>query len=392
MFAARVMVASLAAIVLGCNPRSDRSPSGPSAVEPAPPSATTSLGPGEAPLTTNLHPSTVSWGCLTGDAERSAFSDGEWTIQRDPCPSTSHRNRTANETVSPIFSPAPTNLRATVTGMTVQLNWDQPPVAFAWQLEAGSGPGLSNIAVFRTTAGTSLTVTGVPPGTYYVRVRSAPPDFSDLSAPSNEITVIVGSACTGPPPPPTGLHKSILGNQVTLSWNQPSGQIATSYVLEVGSTSGSITFPVIETGSAATTLQASAPNGLYFVRVRARNACGTSGPSNELDVPVGIDLPSPPDAVFTVRGGLGREVNPPICSYNINQACQFDGSASTGTGLTSYAWDFGDRGTASGPVVVHAFPQPAQFTITAYDVRLTVTDAFGRKSTATRSVTVAWYH
>jgi hypothetical protein len=41
-----------------------------------------------------------------------------------------------------------------------------------------------------------------------------------------------------------------------------------------------------ETGNASTSLTAMAPPGIYFIRVRARNACGTSGPSNEVSATV----------------------------------------------------------------------------------------------------------
>lgn len=78
---------------------------------------------------------------------------------------------------------------------------ESPPrtVSFAWTpstdltrgftVEAGSAPGLANLAVLPVLAGTRLTVPGVPPGTYYVRVRA----WNDIGAsvPSNEIVVSV---------------------------------------------------------------------------------------------------------------------------------------------------------------------------------------------------------
>src|SRR6185436_11548374 len=114
-------------------------------------------------------------------------------------------------TAEPVFAPGPVNFRSTVTGSTVRLDWDQSPGSFAWQIEAGSGPGLSNLATLRLGAipnypGGSLshTVTGVPNGTYFVRVRSTRVDFSDVSVPSNEIVVSVGPGpCAGPPNPPS---------------------------------------------------------------------------------------------------------------------------------------------------------------------------------------------
>ena len=51
--------------------------------------------------------------------------------------------------------------------------------------------------------------------------------------------------------------------------------------------------------------------------------------------------------------------------------------------VATYAWDFGDGSTASGPTVTHAYSSPLTYTVT-----LTLTDAFDRSTSATQSVTV----
>jgi hypothetical protein len=56
-------------------------------------------------------------------------------------------------------------------------------------LEAGTAPGLSDITNLDVGPTTALTVNGVPPGTYYVRVRAA--NVTGDSAPSNEAVVVV---------------------------------------------------------------------------------------------------------------------------------------------------------------------------------------------------------
>lgn len=370
VLAAGLLGGALVAAVLGCNWSAGPTPSAPTAVLSA--LAGLALPP---PGTSNV----VAWGCLSTQPERSRPARATWSFERETCPSTLQRVETVHPTAAPVFAPAPTNLRAAVNGTTVQLQWDQAEAANAWQLEAGSSTGLSDVVVFRTTTGTTLTVTGVPPGLYFVRVRSASPDFEDLSVPSNEVIVIAGTACSSAPAPPIGLGASVAGNNVGLSWAQPPGTAPTSFVIEVGTASGLSNVLVHDTGAASTSLQGVAPAGVYFVRVRARHACGTSGPSNEVTVYVGV-LPAPPLAAFRLVRGFGLTSPEPQCSY---RACEFDGSASTGTGLT-YLWDFADGATGSGPFVIHTYARPE--TRRQFTVVLTVTDAFGRISTKAMNI------
>ena len=169
-------------------------------------------------------------------------------------------------------------------------------------IEAGSGPGLSNIAAFNTgSSQTFLVVPGVPPGVYYVRVRAVGSD-GIAGPPSNEIELRVGGTCSTSPGIPTGFTHSVAGNTVTLSWNASAGvDPPTSYVVEAGSAPGLSNITVFDTGSAATSLSAFAPNGVYYVRIRARNACGTSGASNERTIGVGVTLTTTPTTTVPRR-------------------------------------------------------------------------------------------
>jgi hypothetical protein len=195
---------------------------------------------------------------------------------------------------APVNGP-PVNLRATVTGNTVRLDWDPPPgeTVTGYRLEAGSSPGLSNVVPGLNLPPSlrSLEAPNVPNGVYYVRVRGlGSPD----GPPSGDVEVRVGGAapCT-PPGPPSSLRSSVSGSTLTLQWNAPTtGGAPTSYVLEVGSASGLSNVLVFNTGSAAQTLVATVPPQQFFVRARASNACGSSGPSNE--IVVGGNGPPPP--------------------------------------------------------------------------------------------------
>lgn len=83
---------------------------------------------------------------------------------------------------------APTSLARTGSGSTVVLNWTAAAGASRYQVEAGSGPGLANLASVDVGAAISLT-TPAPPGLYYVRVRGV--NGCGQGPPSNEIQVAV---------------------------------------------------------------------------------------------------------------------------------------------------------------------------------------------------------
>jgi predicted phage tail protein len=76
---------------------------------------------------------------------------------------------------------------------------------------------------------------------------------------------------------------------VNLSWTPAtSGGPASRYVLDAGTASGVYNLGSILLNSPATTAAVgNVPAGTYFVRVRAQNAAGTSGPSPEAQVTVG---------------------------------------------------------------------------------------------------------
>lgn len=89
--------------------------------------------------------------------------------------------------------------------------------------------------------------------------------------------------CIAPPEAPTGLTYSKNGDMVTGSWTAPTGkQLPTTYVLEVGSSSGLNDQGTFVIPATETSFGRQPPPGAYFVRVHARNACGTSAASNEI--------------------------------------------------------------------------------------------------------------
>ena len=84
---------------------------------------------------------------------------------------------------------APQGLSAIRNGQQVTITWQAARGAPDYLVEAGAASGLANLAFFRTGGATAYTASGVPPGTYFVRVRAV----NDVGpgAASNEIVVTV---------------------------------------------------------------------------------------------------------------------------------------------------------------------------------------------------------
>lgn len=207
---------------------------------------------------------------------------------------------------------APSNLAFQVSGSTVILTWSAPSGAWpaaSYLVEAGTGPGLSNIASFNAgNQATTLTVTDVPAGTYIVRVRARNADGT--SGPSNEVTIVVTTGPCPPPGAPGGLVATVSGSTVLLQWNAFTGAI--TYIIEAGSSSGATNIIVFETGSAATSFSGNAPPGTYFIRIRVRTACGTSSVSNEVIATVSGGGPPPPGGNLSGRWFAHSPANEPL--------------------------------------------------------------------------------
>lgn len=83
---------------------------------------------------------------------------------------------------------APAGLTRSGAGTTVVLNWTGAAGASSYRVEAGSSPGLANLAAIDLGQALSLS-TGAPPGQYFVRVRAL--NACGLGPPSNEVVVTV---------------------------------------------------------------------------------------------------------------------------------------------------------------------------------------------------------
>jgi predicted phage tail protein len=116
-------------------------------------------------------------------------------------------------------------------------------------------------------------------------------------------TSLVGAVAPGAP---QSLAAAVNGNTVTLTWVAPStGGAPSSYVVEASlSPNGAViaSFTVTSTSLVVN----SVPNGVYYARVRAVNADGSSPPSNEVIVvvPGSGNCAAPPNAPASLTSSV----------------------------------------------------------------------------------------
>lgn len=105
----------------------------------------------------------------------------------------SQRSPEAVATVGGVTAPppAPANLHAQVSNGSITLTWTSSgPLATSHVVDAGSAPGQSNLAAgIDVGLVTERTFTGVPSGSYYIRVRAI--GMAGSSVPSAEVQVVV---------------------------------------------------------------------------------------------------------------------------------------------------------------------------------------------------------
>lgn len=182
----------------------------------------------------------------------------------------------ANYTAMNTAPAPPTAFAASVSGTSVTLSW----APAAWSTEVSSftleaGPTAQSSIFGQVSLAQSPAVfTDVPPGTYYLRLRSSGP--GGVSAPTPDVIATVAPPCV-PPGRPT-LSVSFNGGTVTLTWSSSAGSSLATYVLGVGTEPGTENLGIYQVGTLST-LVASPLAGTYYVRVAATNSCG-AGPAS----------------------------------------------------------------------------------------------------------------
>lgn len=116
-------------------------------------------------------------------------------------------------------------------------------------------------------------------------------------------------ATAAAPGTPTGLAATVVGSTVTITWNAPSsGGTATGYQLHAGLAPGASSFGPFP--SSGTALQATnVGSGVYYVRVVATNASGSSAPTADVPIYVGMSMPPAAPQNLTATASPGGMVN-----------------------------------------------------------------------------------
>ena len=233
---------------------------------------------------------------------------------------------------------SPTN-GATGVAINPTLSWNASSGATSYGLQVSTVSDFSTTVVNQSTiTSTSYAVSGLPNSTtFYWRVNATNSGgTSDWST--------VWSFTTAPPPPaaPTLASPASgatgLATNPTLSWNASAG--ATSYGLQVSTTSSFSTTVVNQTGIQNTSYPASglANSTTYYWRVNATNAGGTSAWSAVWSFTTLAVPPAAPTLSSPASGATGVSVTPTL-AWNAS------------TGATSYGLQVSTSSSFSTTVV-----------------------------------------
>jgi len=158
---------------------------------------------------------------------------------------------------------------------------------------------------------------------------------------------VTGGGCVSPGAPSGLVITTNSGGTVGLQWNAASGG-ATSYVLEAGSAAGLANLANSDVGATTAFSTSGVGAGTYYVRVRAKNACGTSAASNEVTIVVGAAIPSAPIITATIDGA-------PWTAATINATFSGGRLSIGGTNpIWSLSFSFFPTGTGTYPIPASA--------------------------------------
>lgn len=166
---------------------------------------------------------------------------------------------------------APTGVGATVT-----IQWSALPLAQGYTLEAGTSPGVANIATVNLPASITQVVVFAPNGTYYVRVRGFAGAIAGEFSPVQAVTV-GGPVTCGPLAAPTVAATNGSYLSVKVDWTPVPGAIG--YMVEYTRINGITELAEPAAPTVNSVSKYAGFTGNFFVRVVAHNACGEQAAS-----------------------------------------------------------------------------------------------------------------
>ncbi len=236
-----------------------------------------------------------------------------YCVATNPYGSATSTNATL--TVTPLSAPALSLPASGATGVALNstLSWGSVATASSYELQVSLSAGFSSTVYDQPgLTSTSQAVTGVTSNNtmYYWRVNA-----SNAGATSSWSTVSNFTTIVAAPPAPALASPSTGATTLpspTLSWNNAAG--ATSYELQVSASSDFLSIVYDQSGLTSTSLGvpgAATNNTVYYWRVNATNAGGTSGWSSAWNFTV-IYLPTVPALVSPANGATGVSVSPAL--------------------------------------------------------------------------------
>jgi fibronectin type 3 domain-containing protein len=255
----------------------------------------------------------------------------------------------SNEATTTTTPAAPVNLTASASGTQVSLSWSTSTGAASYNVyrstTSGGETGTQPIATGLTS--TAFSDSGLANGTTYFYVVTAVGSSGEsaFSTEAHAITVAVA---------PTNLAATPGNNQVSLTWNAPSGAATFNVYRSLTSGSETSSAPLATGLTSASYTDTSVTNGTtYFYEVTAVNAGGESAASAEASATPQFVPPPPAPTNLVAMGGKGQvslswSASAGASSYNVYRATTSGGETGTqpiASGLTSRA--FTDTGRAA---------------------------------------------
>ncbi len=225
------------------------------------------------------------------------------------------------------------NLVTNSPGFVNEAGGDYHLAAGSPAIDAGTNPGSAN--------GFSLT-----PVAQYVAPLTETPRVTNGSA--IDIGAFEYLPPVSPPAAPSGLKASPGNAQVSLTWTGSTG--ATSYSVYEGTKSGGETLLKSGVTTVSFTATGLADGTVYYFKVTASNASGSSGFSSEVSATPHVPPPAAPASPVAVPGDttvtLSWTASTGASSYNVYRGLTSGGEALYKTGIA--ATSFTDTGLTNG--------------------------------------------